>query len=305
MSNNIKNKKKNYREVEELLAFHYQEIEGEEFYKYIFPNNQDEGEMSGDYSKPNAIYLYKDPKDEGTERKLRRRIMLNDTWEEDYREFVENNPMTLCSGLAYRGRVNRLEYAQQMNALVFDLDAVGKNELMNLFSRIGKKPGLRTLPQPTFIVMSGTGLHVYYVFEKPIALYPNIKLQMKQLKYDLTFKMWEHKSTSQEKQIQYQSINQGFRMVGSRNDKYYLPVKAFKTGDRVTLDYINSYADEETEMIIVNVYDVKTNTLKRKVELTKLKLMQLIKRYEKKDTDKITWYDRILLEWGDTDKKKR
>ena len=64
-------------------------------------------------------------------------------------------------------------------------------------------------------------------------------------------------------------------------------------------------ADEETEMIIVNVYDVKTNTLKRKVELTKLKLMQLIKRYEKTDPDKITWYDRTLLEWGDSDKKKR
>ena len=147
MSNNIKNKKKNYKEVEELLGFHYVEVKGEEFYRYIFPNNQDEGEMPADYSKPNAIYLYKDSKDEGTERKLRRRIMLNDTWEEDYKEFVENNPMTLCSGLAYRGRVNRLEYAQNMNALVFDLDAVGKNELMNLFSRIGKKPGLRTLPQ--------------------------------------------------------------------------------------------------------------------------------------------------------------
>lgn len=40
----------------------------------------------------------------------------------------------------------------------------------------------------------------------------------------------------------------------------------------------NLTADEETEMIIVNVYDVKTNTLKRKVELTKLKLMQLIKK---------------------------
>ena len=38
MSNNIKNKKKNYKEVEELLGFHYEEIEGEEFYKYIFPN---------------------------------------------------------------------------------------------------------------------------------------------------------------------------------------------------------------------------------------------------------------------------
>ena len=67
----------------------------------------------------------------------------------------------------------------------------------------------------------------------------------------------------------------------------------------------NLTADEETEMIIVNVYDVKTNTLKRKVELSKLKLMQLIKRYEKTDPDKITWYDRTLLEWGDSDKIKK
>ena len=28
-------------------------------------------------------------------------------------------------------------------------------------------------------------------------------------------------------------------------------------------------------------------------------------RYEKTDPDKITWYDRTLLEWGDSDKKKR
>src|SRR5699024_6936893 len=112
------------------------EVEGEYFYKYLFPNNQIQGEESVDYSKPNSIYLYKDPKDEGTKRKLRRRIMLKDTWEADYKEYVNGNPMTLCSGLVYRGMKNRLENAQQMNALVFDLDSVGKNELMNLFSRI-------------------------------------------------------------------------------------------------------------------------------------------------------------------------
>jgi len=87
--------------------------------------------------------------------------MLNDTWEEDYMNYVECNPLTFCSGLSYRGRVNRLEKAQHMNAMVFDLDCVGENELMNLFLRIGKKPAPRTLPQPTFIVMSGTGLHIY------------------------------------------------------------------------------------------------------------------------------------------------
>lgn len=162
--------------------------------------------------------------------------MLNDTWEDDYMNYVECNHKTLCSGLAYRDKKNRLENAQQMNALVFDLDSVGENELENLLLRMSKKPGLRTLPEPTFIVMSGTGLHIYYVFDRPVALYPNIKLQMKKLKYDLTFKMWEYKATSKEKQIQYQSINQGFRMVGSINDKYDLQVRAFKTGKRVSLN---------------------------------------------------------------------
>ncbi|MDV5105452.1 hypothetical protein R2R32_01920 [Clostridium perfringens] len=141
---------------------------------------------------------------------------------------------------------------KHMNALIFDLDSVGENEIKNLLLRMSMKPGYRTLPKPTFIVMSGTGLHIYYVFDRPIELYPNIKIRLKSLKYDLTFKMWEYKATSQEKQIQYQSINQGFRMVGSINDKYDLPVIAFKTGDRVSLDYVNSYVDVKENMVDVN-----------------------------------------------------
>jgi len=286
MSNSIIDKKKNYREVEDLLSFHYKEIDGEEFYRYVFPNNQDQGEYSENYSKPNAIYLYEDEKDKGSKRRLRRRIMLNDTWEDDYKKFVKDNPMTLCSGLAYRGMVNRLEHSQQMNALVFDLDSVGKDELLTLFLRIGKEPGLRRLPQPTFIVMSGTGLHLYYVFDEPIDLFPNIKLQMKQLKYDLTFKMWEYKATSQEKQIQYQSINQGFRMVGSKNNKYDLPVKAFKTGDRVTLDYINQYADEK----------------ENQVDITKKFRPSQYTREEAKEKFP-EWYQRVIVEKNRNQKK--
>ena len=251
MSNNIEDKKGNYEVVRNILSSRYQEVNGYDFYRYIFPDNQNVGELSGNYSKPNAIYLYRD-EEEDPDRTYRRRIMLNDTWEDDYMNYVECNHKTLCSGLAYRDKKNRLENAQQMNALVFDLDSVGENELENLLLRMSKKPGLRTLPEPTFIVMSGTGLHIYYVFDRPVALYPNIKLQMKALKYDLTFKMWEYKATSKEKQIQYQSINQGFRMVGSINDKYNLPVVAFKIGDKVSLDYVNSYVDEKENMVDVN-----------------------------------------------------
>lgn len=80
---------------------------------------------------------------------------------------------------------------------------------------------------------------------------------------------------------------------------------------KLNYDLISKYerynltGNEEDEKIIINVHDVKTDTLKGKIELDKLRLMQLIKRYEKTDPDKITWYDRTLLEWGDPKKKNR
>jgi len=69
----------NYRELADILSPSYDELDGYSFYKFIFPNNENQGELNTDFSKPNAIYLYKDEKDDGTKRRLRRRIMLNDT----------------------------------------------------------------------------------------------------------------------------------------------------------------------------------------------------------------------------------
>ena len=287
MGDYIRDVVENYMRVKEILDSRYEEINGYEFYRYLFPNNENQGELNTDYSKPNAIYLYKDEKDSGTRRRVRRRIMLNDTWKEDYINYVECNPLTFCSGLSYRGRANRLEKAQHMNALIFDLDSVGENELMNVLNRIGKDSSiLRTLPQPTFIVMSGTGLHIYYVFEEPIELFPNVKIQLKKFKYDLTFRMWEHNSTSKEKQIQYQSINQGFRMVGSINDKYDLPIIAFKTGDRVSLEYVNSYARYEENQVDIN----------KKFRPSQYSLEEAKEKFP-------DWYNRVIVE-GNRNQKK-
>ena len=114
-----------YRELNTALSALYEQVDGQSFYEYIFPNNEKQGEQHSDFSKPNAIYLYRDERDRGTERTLRRRIMLSDTWVEDFYTYVEGNEMTLCSGLSYRSRSNKLQHAQQMNALVFDLDGWG------------------------------------------------------------------------------------------------------------------------------------------------------------------------------------
>jgi len=276
----------NYWEQIEYLSSEFDEVEGYEFYKFIFPNNENQGEFNTDYSKPNAIYLYQDEKDKGTRRRLRRRIMLNDTWQEDYFRYVKDNLSTLCSGLAYRNRTNKIANAQAMNALIFDLDGVGLKELRNLFLRFDNDPTImRTLPMPTFLVSSGNGLHVYYVFEEPIDLYPNIKLQMKALKYELTFRMWEYKATSQEKAIQYQSINQGFRMVGSTNIKHGFEIRAFKTGERVTLDYINKYVREN--------FRVDINKPFRPSQMTR---EQAKEKYPE-------WYQRVVVEKNKKRKK--
>lgn len=239
----------NYCECFDFLRGQYPQIGGYEFYKELFPDNENSGERHTDFSHPSAVYLYRD--EESEQKKLRRRKMYPDTWEQDYMEFVEKNSLTLCSGLAYRRRQNRLENAQRMYALIFDLDGVGLAELRNLFLRFGGDPEkIRRLPMPTFLVLSGTGLHIYYVFREPIDLYPNIKIQLKSLKYDLTFRMWDYGSTSQLKEIQYQSINQSFRMVGSINEKHGTELVAFRTGDRVTLDYLNAYAKPENRVDI-------------------------------------------------------
>ena len=236
---------KDYQDCYEYLSAQFEEVGGYEFYAELFPDIESSGELHTDFSHPNAVYLYRDEE----KKRERRRIMLKDTWEQDYMEYVEENPLTLCSGLVYRGRSNKLEHAPRMNALIFDLDGVGLGELRNLFLRFGGDPEkLRRLPMPTFLVLSGTGLHVYYVFREPVDLFPNIKVQLKSLKYDLTFRMWEYKGTSKLKEIQYQSINQCFRMVGSINDKHGTRLVAFRTGERVTLDYLNDYAKSENRV---------------------------------------------------------
>jgi hypothetical protein len=265
----------NYFETTNMLAAKFEEFDGENFYQFIFPSCESSGELKNDYLHPNAIYLFKNNKS-GKEG-LTRRIMLKNTWHSDFINNIEANEIALCSGLAYRGRANTLENAQQMNALVFDLDGVGRRELENLIMRFTTETMFRPLPQPTFLVCSGNGLHLYYVFEQPIELFPNIKLQVKNLKYDLTFRLWDYTVTSQVEKIQYQSINQTFRMVGSINSKYGNIVRAFKVGEKTTIEELNKYISKEENKV----------DLDRPFRPTKITRAEAREKYPE-------WYERVV-----------
>lgn len=248
----MKKRPSDYNEMVNYLADNYPEVSGIDFYKDIFPDNENAGDhkKNNDYKTPNAIYLYSDATG-----KMHRRIMLKDTWANDYMTFVKNNQMTLCSGIAYRGRTNTMPHAQRMYALIIDLDMVGLREIKNFIQRNSIEPGkFGSLPRPTYIVASGGGVHIYYVFDTPIDLFPNIKLQAKQLKYNLIYKVWDYKMTTQEKDVQYQGIVQGYRMVGSINSKYGAVIRAFRTGPRVDIAYLNKYVREENQVDLLRPF---------------------------------------------------
>ena len=49
------------------------------------------------------------------------------------------------------------------------------------------------LPQCTYCVNSGHGLHLYYLFEKPVPLYRHLQDQLREFKYELIRKIWHIK----------------------------------------------------------------------------------------------------------------
>ena len=267
---------KNYAECVEFMASNFEQMDPIEFYEELFPNNETHQEAltNTHYQQPNAVFLYKTNTD-----KQHRRIMYKDSWKDDYLEYVENNALALCGGLAYRGNKNILANAQRMNALIIDLDGVRIQEIQNFLELSTWDPSSKAyaVPRPTFIALSGSGLHLYYQFDKPIDLFPNIKLQLKQLKYRLTFRCWQYKSTLTVKDTQYQSINQAFRMVGSTNYKYGTTVVAFRTGDKISLDYLNTYVKPEFRVDIT-----------RQFQPTKMSLKQAQESYPE-------WYERKIV----------
>src|SRR5699024_4853613 len=100
-----------------------------------------------------------------------------------------------------------------------------------------------------YLVLSGGGVHLYYVFDEPISLYPHVKTLLKELKFKLTDKMW-NMYTSKRRQPEHQGISQGFRVAGGLtkkgNNNHVFKLRS----DYVTLEYLHSFVSEEDRKII-------------------------------------------------------
>ena len=167
---------------------------------------------------------------------------------------VERDNFCLMSPISYIGKSRMSEHARVLYALAIDLDGliVGKSDInagiKTLFHQIET---IERLPKPTYIISSGTGLHLYYVLDKPIILYPNVIKQLQIYKRELTRMIWQGYITKFEDNVQYESLFQGFRVVGTIT-KNGERARAFITGDRVTMEYLNSFVIDKYKAVEIS-----------------------------------------------------
>lgn len=234
------------------LANYFEEINAFDFYKFIFNGELQEKGVFDD-GKYNAILLeiYKDE----FEKRIYRHTVTNDL--DKINEVLVRDNFCLMSPITYVGKTRESKNARILYALAIDLDGIIiKNQdpfgLRTLFHQINK---IDRLPNPTFIVSSGTGLHLYYVFNKPIKLFKNTIENLQKYKKRLTTMLWQGYITNLENNIQYESLFQGFRVVGTITKKGER-ARAFITGEKVDIEYMNSFVDNEFK---VNELSYKNN----------------------------------------------
>ncbi|MBQ6501536.1 MAG: hypothetical protein IJI87_09215 [Mogibacterium sp.] len=169
-------------------------------------------------------------------------------------EDIAPDEFAIISPISYFGKARTLANARFMYALALDLDGVDGDKLNDLIYQY--QNGI--IPHPTYIVNSGNGLHLYYHFETPIPMRPGFRDLLKEIKRELVDLIW-NPHTSNINKKQYQSINQGFRVVGTitkamleagDNFQMVCSVTAYKTGDKVTLDYLSGFTSINPEQAV-------------------------------------------------------
>lgn len=250
------------------------------FYRDIFPEGflQErwaEGERRSEFDgKPNAIALKFGPK---TRKQLVKgkkvdvpvieRFTITDDLEGVSAlvkaSIAENAPVYMAP-VSWYGRNNKAANARFLHAFAVDLDGMTPGKLGSVLKQMrnGHDSGLdkhASMPQASYIVMSGRGLHLYYLLDRPVPLIPAVVPFLQQLKRRLTDVVWtDYTSEDGNEGRQYQGIYQGFRMPGTTTrlnghgvdakdvSKYealafmYAPDGASEPR-RVTLDYLVDY----------------------------------------------------------------
>lgn len=234
------------------IAARFPEVAPHDFYRDLFPagslatKDDHDLEVRGTYD---AIAVRVTPSDDGSPR-AERHLILDDLRTIDWCVSVDGvipGTIALVSPLSYAGRRPLLSKAHELYSVTFDLDGVrgveGMEELFHEFDTELMSTGHTICPRPTYVVSSGTGLHLYYLLDEPLRMWPNVCERLRLLRDRITRRLWNKHVSRLWEEPQLESVVQSFRMVGSLSKDDRQVVRAFRTGDRVSIDYLNQWAE--------------------------------------------------------------
>lgn len=265
-----------------LLSWNAVEVSAMDFYKDIFKLGegyiQNENESSGLYKANPIGYWKNNGEDHG-----HFRILFEDTFEDILKQ-LQDADFALLNCISYFGRRRDQEHASKMFSMIFDLDGVADEKLNNFLSGAVVA---KVYPVPNYVVLSGHNVHLYYNFENPISLFPNTKLQLKELKYALTEKIW-NPLTSNLESVQKQGIFQAFRVIGgkTKSDASESFVRAFRLNEHPwSLDRLCDFVSDDFRVDEMKVF-----------KETKYTLEEAKKLFPK-------WYEKVIVNKDTTQKK--
>lgn len=254
----------------EYLDTYFDEIEPRDFYRTLFPIGELEEKGKQVQGKYNAIAVELLPPKEN--RAPARRCFIHNGLE-SLDELLKSDNFIIVSPISYAGKNRSSQNARYIYALAIDLDGISDLvKLQNLLHQMDEEIGY--LPKPTYIVWSGTGLHLYYHFIKPLPCYKSIVMQLAALKTELTKKIWNGLVSDLSENPQIESLFQGFRLVGGIT-KAGNRTKAYQVGDTVDIEYLNEFVSEKYKIVD---YTYKSN----------LSLKEAAKKYPE-------WYDKRIV----------
>jgi len=235
----------------EWLTQYFDEVEPKEFYREIFPVGSFQKKGQKRKSKDDEwiynglmVTVGKEKREDGSP--IVKKFVVTDDL--DMIDKVgKTDDFCLMSPVSYVGRKRSADHARFLYAFAVDLDRLRVE---------GDDPvGLRTLwnnhieltdriPKPTFIVSSGTGLHLYYVLTEPVAMFKDSSRKLQDIKRDLTSLIWHDSivDIKDVREIQQEGIYQGFRVPGTitkNGDR----TRAFLTGDKIEIEEIIRYTE--------------------------------------------------------------
>lgn len=227
--------------IVDYLEKYFDEVGPKEFYRNIFPVGSLEERGKHEQGRYNSIAVELLPKGQGKVQAYRH-IITDELARLDM--LLESPNFIIISPISYAGKSRAATNARYIYAMAIDLDGITEEKyLRDLFFQI--KNGF--LPDPTYVVWSGTGIHLYYQFEQPLPCYKSFTRQLADLKRALTKKIWNKYTTSLWDKPQIESLFQGFRMVGGIT-KNGSRTRAFAVGKKISIEYLNEFVPEEARV---------------------------------------------------------